>query len=379
MRLADGRDVIQLTSTRADDRALRHAAGRGDLGARPQSARIHGAVRSAGVCAADAAAAAPVAAPITGGGERSGAIARPAPPGRASCCARAGRRASRSAAMAANTSCAAAIRCRHRPAASTVPAQTERAMIAIYRANPQAFEGNINRPARRRRAAPAGQRGRCGRRSGRSGRAKCAARSAAWSRAVRRRAAAAGTADPRLRLVPPPAAGRWRAMRAETQALRERVTPARNRTGRIPPPARTAQCRTGPPAGAPPRLRRRRRPRRRPRRWRSAEARPPAAPERRAGSRACCRAASPSRKPVAEAGREAGGRRAGSVAARSAEGLLVRAGRSAGCCCCRRSGCGPRVVAARHALRHASAPFAVRPPAAASATRAPIRSRCASP
>ncbi len=45
-----GRSVVQVSLARAGDRAIRDAARRGDLGARPKAARVYGAARSAGAC-----------------------------------------------------------------------------------------------------------------------------------------------------------------------------------------------------------------------------------------------------------------------------------------------------------------------------------------
>ncbi len=86
---------------------------------------------------------APVAAPVTGGGDRSGVVARapvqrrPAAPA-APCRCATGQLARRAA-----TWFAMAIRCR-RIARQQYGMDRDRAMIAIYRANPAAFGGNIN-------------------------------------------------------------------------------------------------------------------------------------------------------------------------------------------------------------------------------------------
>ena len=49
VRTPDGREIIKLKIDRSDFRSLRHAAGRGELVARPPGARVHHAARSAGL------------------------------------------------------------------------------------------------------------------------------------------------------------------------------------------------------------------------------------------------------------------------------------------------------------------------------------------
>jgi pilus assembly protein FimV len=160
---------------------------------------------------------APVAAATTGGGDRSGTIARPAP-------TQAAPAAPAPVAAAAGGS-SGEYNVRSGDSLSAIAqrqygaGQTDRGMIAIYRANPQAFEGNINvlragsvlrLPDQAAVAAVD------------SGDAASEVRrqAAAWTGGSRSGGAAS---EARLRLVPPgsPGAG---GNGADTQALRERVS-----------------------------------------------------------------------------------------------------------------------------------------------------------
>ncbi|MEO6186577.1 MAG: FimV/HubP family polar landmark protein [Steroidobacteraceae bacterium] len=226
VRLADGRTIIQLTSTVPMTEPFATLLVEASW-ARGRNLREYTVLFDPPAFAPGAAAAAPIAAPVTGGGERSGAITRPVAP---------------VAPVAPSTPAAAPA-----PAPAPAPvraggeyvvrggdslsaiarnqfggAETERAMIAIYRGNSSAFDGNINRlragsvlrlPDNAALAAidPNEAAGEVRRQV------------ASWSRGASQAAAPAVAADPRLRLVPPAAPGAT-GNSAETQALRDRVS-----------------------------------------------------------------------------------------------------------------------------------------------------------
>ena len=217
VRLPDGRMVVQLTSTAAMTEPFATVLVEASW-ARGRNLREYTLLFDPPVFAPQPAPAAPVAAATTGGGERSGAIARPAPtpaaPTPAAPAPAAAAPAAGSYSVRAGDSLSGIVQRQY-------GAKNDRAMIAVYRANPQAFDGNINvlRSGSVLRlpdeAAVAGVD---------PGEAASEVRrqAAAWSGGAR--AAGAGSTDARLRLVPPGSAGAGGGNTAETQALRDRVT-----------------------------------------------------------------------------------------------------------------------------------------------------------
>ena len=218
MRATDGRDVI------AADLQLQpmiepFATMLVDASwARGRNLREYTVLFDPPVFAQEGAGEAPVAAAVTGGGDRSGVVTRPvapvpAPPAPA---------AAPSAASSADGNYVV----RNGDSLSGIARQQlndrpDRAMIAVYRANPHAFGGNINElragavlrlpDSAAISAVDPGEAA-----------AEVRRQSAAWSPA--RASESAGT-DPRLRLVPPAASGgnAGGAGNAENQALRDRV------------------------------------------------------------------------------------------------------------------------------------------------------------
>jgi pilus assembly protein FimV len=212
LRLPDGRTVVQLTSSAAMTEPfatlLIEAAW-----ARGRNLREYTVLFDPPVFAPEPAAAAPIAAPVSGNGERSGEVARPSPVNDAPA-------ASPPATVVDSASSSYTVR--PGESLSSIARQqmgtsAERAMFAVYQANPDAFEGNMNRlragavlrlpSADELATIDPGEAAREVRRQ-----------VAAWS------GAGGQTASSRLRLVPPgggntPSAGDS----AENQALRERV------------------------------------------------------------------------------------------------------------------------------------------------------------
>ncbi len=221
-RLPDGRMVVQLTSTAVMTEPFATVLVEASW-ARGRNLREYTLLFDPPVFAPQAAPAAPVAAPNTGAGERSGSIARPAP---APSAAPAPGAAAPTPAVAAPTTGNYSVRAGDSLSGIVQrqygAGQTDRAMIAVYRANPQAFDGNINQlrsgsvlrlPDQAAVAAVD------------PGEAATEVRrqAAAWSGGAR--TAGGGSPDARLRLVPPGSAGAGGGGNgAETQALRDRVT-----------------------------------------------------------------------------------------------------------------------------------------------------------
>ena len=226
VRLADGRNVIQLTSSAPMTEPFATVLVEASW-ARGRNLREYTVLFDPPVFAPGDSAAAPVAAAATGAGERSGAISRPVPapePAAAAPSPAAPAPAASGAAPAAAAGGSYSVRGgdslsgiaqRQYPAG-----QTDQAMIAIYRNNPQAFDGNINvlragsilrLPDQAAVAAlDAGEAA-----------GEVRRQVAAWSGSSR--AAGSGeSADARLRLVPPGGGGTG-GNAAESQ-LRDRVT-----------------------------------------------------------------------------------------------------------------------------------------------------------
>ena len=228
VRLPDGRDVIQLTSSAPMTEPFATVLVEASW-ARGRNLREYTVLFDPPVFAPGATAAAPVAAPTTGAGDRSGAISRPvpapapapvpaAPPPAAAPVTPSPAAAGGSYSVRGGDSLSG-IAQREYPAG-----QTDRAMIAIYRNNPQAFDGNIN-------VLRAGSILRLPDQSAiaavDAGEASTEVRRqiAAWSGAPRPAGGPAGgeSGDARLRLVPPGGGGAG-GNAAEAQALRDRVT-----------------------------------------------------------------------------------------------------------------------------------------------------------
>ena len=218
VRLPDGRTVVQLTSTQPMTEPFATLLVEASW-ARGRNLREYTVLFDPPVFAPQNAPSAPVAAATTGGGERSGSIARPAPAQAAPA------EAAPAPAPAAAGGSGGTYNVRGGDSLSAIAqrqygaAQTDRGMIAIYRANPQAFEGNIN-------VLRAGSVLRL------PDQASVAAVDAGDASSEVRRQAAAWTggsrtgsagSEARLRLVPPgsPGAG---GNGADTQALRDRVS-----------------------------------------------------------------------------------------------------------------------------------------------------------
>jgi len=222
VRLPDGRMVVQLTSTVSMTEPFATVLVEASW-ARGRNLREYTLLFDPPVFAPQTTAAAPVAAPTTGAGERSGSIARPAPaPASAPAPAVAATpqppasgSASGSYSVRAGDSLSGIVQRQYGAG------QGDRAMIAVYRANPQAFDGNINllRSGSVLRlpdeaAVAAVDPGEAA--------TEVRRQAAAWSGAPR--SAGAGSTDARLRLVPPGSAGTGGGNGPETQALRDRVT-----------------------------------------------------------------------------------------------------------------------------------------------------------
>jgi pilus assembly protein FimV len=215
IRAADGRDVIALSSSSPMVEPFATILVDASW-ARGRNLREYTVLFDPPVFAQDGAGEAPVAAPVTGVGDRSGVVTRPVAPVPAPAPA---------AAPAAASSADGSYVVRHGDSLSAIARQqldgSDRAMIAVYRANPSAFGGNINElhagavlrlpDSAAIAAVDPGEAATEVRRQ-----------SAAWSPA--RASEGAGT-DARLRLVPPAASGgnAGGAGNAENQALRDRV------------------------------------------------------------------------------------------------------------------------------------------------------------
>jgi pilus assembly protein FimV len=217
VRLADGRTVVQLTSTQAMTEPFATLLVEATW-ARGRNLREYTVLFDPPVFAPQNAPSAPVAAATTGGGERSGTIARPAP-------AAAPAPAAEPTPAAAAGGSSGTYNVRGGDSLSAIAQrqyganQADRGMIAIYRANPQAFEGNINvlRAGSVLRlpdqaAVAAVDPG--------DAAAEVRRQAAAWTGGARSGGAAA---EARLRLVPPGSPGTG-GNGADTQALRDRVT-----------------------------------------------------------------------------------------------------------------------------------------------------------
>lgn len=219
VRLADGRNVIQLTSSAAMTEPFATILVEA-VWARGRNLREYTVLLDPPTFAPpQAAAPAPVAAPVTGAGERSGAIARPAPAPVA-----APAPASDSAAPAAAAGGQYTVRSgdslsgiARRQYGSE---QIERGMIAVYRANQQAFDGNINLlRAGAILRLPDGEA--VSAMDSGEARSEVRRQMASWSAGAG--AAASAGDDARLRLVPPGGTSAGGGS-AETQTLRDRVS-----------------------------------------------------------------------------------------------------------------------------------------------------------
>jgi pilus assembly protein FimV len=219
-RSADGRDVIRLTSEAPMTEPFATLLIEANL-TRERIVREYTVLFDPPVFAPAAAAPAPVAAPVVGAGDRSGAIARPVPsPAAAPAPAPPGPAAGGDGTYLVRPGDTLS-RIAQEQVTGGDPAQRDRAMIAIFRANPSAFEGNINvlRSGAVLRlpdgsdvaAVDPGEAAREVRRQ-----------SAAWSGS--RGESSAAAADPRLRLVVPTGESDGGGGSAETQALRDRVS-----------------------------------------------------------------------------------------------------------------------------------------------------------
>jgi pilus assembly protein FimV len=222
VRLPDGRNVIQLTTTQPMTEPFATLLVEASW-ARGRNLREYTVLLDPPVFAPAGAAPAPIAAPTTGEGERSGAITRPVP---APTPAAPPVPAAAPPAPAAPASSQGSYAVRGGDSLSGIArrqypeGQTDRAMIAIYRANPEAFDGNINQlragtilrlpDAAAVSSLDPGE-----------ATAEVRRQAAAWTGAAR--TTGGEGADARLRLVPPGSSGAA-GNSAETQALRERVT-----------------------------------------------------------------------------------------------------------------------------------------------------------
>jgi pilus assembly protein FimV len=220
VRAPDGRDVITLTSSAPMVEPFATILVDATW-ARGRNLREYTVLFDPPVFAPEGAREQPVAAPVTGGGDRSGVVARPEPAAPAA-------PAPVAAAPAVASSADGSYVVRNGDSLSAITRQqygqtsNDRAMIAIYRENPAAFNGNINElragavlrlpDSAAISAVDPGEAA-----------AEVRRQSAAWSPA--RASEGAGT-DPRLRLVPPAAAGgsAGGAGSAENKALQDRVT-----------------------------------------------------------------------------------------------------------------------------------------------------------
>ncbi|HMA12910.1 MAG TPA: FimV/HubP family polar landmark protein [Steroidobacteraceae bacterium] len=214
VRLADGRTVIQLTSTQPITEPFATLLVEATW-ARGRNLREYTVLFDPPVFAPQNAPSAPVAAATTGGGDRSGTIERPAPaaaPAPQPVAAPVGAAEGTYSVRGGDSLSAIAQR-------QFGAGQTDRAMIAIYRANPQAFEGNINQLRAGsvlrlpdQAAVAAVDPG--------DAAAEVRRQAAAWTGGSR---TGAGAPEARLRLVPPGSPG-TSGSGAETQALRDRVS-----------------------------------------------------------------------------------------------------------------------------------------------------------
>jgi pilus assembly protein FimV len=138
-RTADGRDVITLTSVSPMVEPFATLLVEASW-ARGRSLREYTVLFDPPVFAPDGAREAPVAAPVTGGGERSGVVARPSVPAPVAAPAPAPTAAPAEGSYVVRNgdSLSGITRSVYGEGSS------DRAMIAVYRANPGAFSGNIN-------------------------------------------------------------------------------------------------------------------------------------------------------------------------------------------------------------------------------------------
>ncbi|MGC4028279.1 MAG: FimV/HubP family polar landmark protein [Steroidobacteraceae bacterium] len=209
-RSADGRDVIMLSSSAPMTEPFATLLVEANV-ARQRIVREYTVLFDPPVfapAAAGSGAPPPVAAPATGAGERSATIDRPAPQAAAS-----GGEGSYTVQRGDSLSLVA----------RRVSDGSDQAMMAIYRANPSAFEGNINllRSGAVLRVPDAGAIAAV---DPGEARREVRRQSVSWNSA--RGESASGSADPRLRLVPPggTATQGGGAEGAEVAALRDRVS-----------------------------------------------------------------------------------------------------------------------------------------------------------
>ncbi|MEO8307149.1 MAG: FimV/HubP family polar landmark protein [Pseudomonadota bacterium] len=220
IRATDGRDVIQLNSSAPMVEPFATLLVEATW-ARGRNLREYTVLFDPPVFAPEGAREAPVAAPVTGAGDRSGVVARqpaaaPAPV------------SATPTATPRSSSADGSYVVRKGDSLSGITQQqygstsNDRAMIAIYRGNPAAFGGNINElhagavlRLPDEAAVSAVDPGEAA--------AEVRRQSAAWSPG---RTSDGAATDPRLRLVPPAAGGgsAGSAGNAENQALRDRVT-----------------------------------------------------------------------------------------------------------------------------------------------------------
>jgi pilus assembly protein FimV len=213
-RLADGRTVIKLTSTAPMTEPFATLLVEASW-ARGRNLREYTVLFDPPTFAPQAAAAAPIAAPVAGAGERSAPIVRPAAPAAPATPAAPAPVASAAGEYAVRAGDSLSGIARNQFGAGEV----DRAMIAIYRGNQNAFDGNINRlragtvlrlpDSAALAAIDAGEAA-----------AEVRRQVASWSSGA---AAGPASADPRLRLVPPASPGAAGSSGAEAQALRDRV------------------------------------------------------------------------------------------------------------------------------------------------------------
>jgi pilus assembly protein FimV len=219
LRAADGRDLITLTSSAPMVEPFATILVEASW-ARGRNLREYTVLFDPPVFAPEGAAAAPVAAPVTGNGERSGVVERPAAPAPAATTAPAP--APAPAPVGADNSYVV----REGDSLSGITnrvygGSSDQAMMAVYRENPAAFAGNINelRAGAILRlpdgaAISAVDPGEAA--------SEVRRQSVAWS--AGRPASGSGN-DPRLRLVPPSSPGGGAgAGDAENRALQDRVS-----------------------------------------------------------------------------------------------------------------------------------------------------------
>lgn len=219
VRAADGRDVISLTSSAPMVEPFATLLVEASW-ARGRNLREYTVLFDPPVFAPNGSTEAPVASPVTGGGDRSGVVERQPAPAQSP--------APAPAPAPTSSSAESSYVVRSGDSLSGIARRTmgegssDRALIAIYRANPGAFSGNINE-------LHAGAVLRLP-----DGAAVAAVDPGEATAEVRRQTAAwspgstggGGSADPRLRLVPPSGQGGSSASSggAENQALQQRVT-----------------------------------------------------------------------------------------------------------------------------------------------------------